>query len=216
MALDSDNNILYVSDQSNNRIRKINLATGVTSLVAGSSAGYAEGVGSNTQFNYPYALALDKANQALYVSDNNNYKIRKIDLATNTTSLLVGSARGYADGVGVAAQFYDLGGGLVIDEANQALYMTDYNNYSALRKIDIPSRTVTTLTTNYPYALALDATNGVMYYTVLNNGYYIGKYDLKTRVNTLISGSSSSNFSEGAGLASRYRSPYGISLDTTG
>ena len=108
VACDSRGN-LYVSDQSNHRVRRIVIATGVVSTLAGSSLGFADGQGSAAQFNYPTGLACDGRGH-LYVADLNNHRIRCIATATGAVSTLAGSARGFADGPGPAAQFVNPAG----------------------------------------------------------------------------------------------------------
>jgi hypothetical protein len=61
----------------NNRIRKIVIATGVVSTIAGNGAATAlDGVGTAATFSAPWGITTDGAN--LYVADSANNKIRKI------------------------------------------------------------------------------------------------------------------------------------------
>jgi prepilin-type N-terminal cleavage/methylation domain-containing protein len=69
---------VYVADRSNQRIRMISF-DGTVSTVAGSSSGYADGIGTASKFKRPYGLAIDPVG-TLYVADTNNYRIRKISL----------------------------------------------------------------------------------------------------------------------------------------
>jgi sugar lactone lactonase YvrE len=89
LALDASGN-LYIGDTDNNTIRKMSIATGAVTTVAGTAgqAGATDGVGAAARFKQPKALTLDGMGNA-YVIDNGNLSIRKIVLATATVSTLV-------------------------------------------------------------------------------------------------------------------------------
>jgi sugar lactone lactonase YvrE len=70
---------LYVSETFNNRVRKIT-ATGDVTTIAGSTVGFADGIGSAAQFNKAIAVCGDFINKFLYIADLGNNKIRKINL----------------------------------------------------------------------------------------------------------------------------------------
>jgi hypothetical protein len=72
----TDGTNLYVGDQGNHRIRKIVIATGVVTTLAGNASGNADGPGTAATFNNPYGVTTDGTN--LYVGDFNNHRIRKI------------------------------------------------------------------------------------------------------------------------------------------
>ncbi|MEB3222912.1 MAG: hypothetical protein VKS61_12620 [Candidatus Sericytochromatia bacterium] len=78
LAVDGAGNV-YVADRDNHRIRKVSPDGEVTTL-AGSTPGAADGPLDAAQFNQPAGVALDRAGN-LYVADQSNHRIRKIDLA---------------------------------------------------------------------------------------------------------------------------------------
>ena len=133
---------LYVADKNNHRIRAINLvsASKTVSTIAGSgTAGHADGAAGTAQFDNPAGLAV--SGDTLYVADQNNHRIRAIDLASanKTVRTIAGSGTpGHANGAGVAAQF-DTPTGLAV--SGGTLYVADYNNHR-IRAIDITSGTV--------------------------------------------------------------------------
>jgi hypothetical protein len=142
VATDPAGNI-YVSDTSNNTIRKITLEGNVTTIAgsAGDTPGYADGLALEARFNSPTHLAVT-SNGTIYVADTSNHTIRKIS-PDGTVSTLAGVAgiRGYTDGPGGIAKF-NLPHGLALDAAGN-LYVGDVGN-DAVRKIT-PEGEVTTL-----------------------------------------------------------------------
>ncbi len=74
---------LYVADSGNHRVRKVDAGTGVISTVAGTGvAGYnADGIDAATaQLNSPAGVFVD-ASGNVYIADNSNHRIRKIENA---------------------------------------------------------------------------------------------------------------------------------------
>ncbi len=105
IVIDPTNTYLYVSDTGNNRIRKVRISDGQTWLIAGSGeAGYLNAAGSAAKFDRPSGIAIDASGSNLYVTDTNNHVIRKIDLASNNVSTLVGrGTAGYREAIGTDA-----------------------------------------------------------------------------------------------------------------
>jgi len=76
LAVDGGGNI-FVADTYNHRLRKVTPA-GVVTTLAGSSAGFADGIGAGAKFHYPFRLAIDAAGTIIYVADILNHRIRQI------------------------------------------------------------------------------------------------------------------------------------------
>lgn len=142
----SDGINLYVADTSNNKIRKVVIATGeVTTLAGTGEYGAADGAGSVATFNQPSCITTDGTN--LYVGEYGNYKIRKIVIATGMVSALTGVANtagvwGAVDGPGATATFTSP---LGITTDGNSLYVADtFNN--KIRKVVIATGMVSSLT----------------------------------------------------------------------
>jgi len=148
-GITSDGTNLYVADQGNNKIRKIVIATGVVTTLAGpaqgtTTAGDLDGTGNAARFAGLWGITTDGTN--LFVAEYNNNKIRKIVIATGVVSVFAGPANGTTtsgdtDGTGTAARFSGIYN-LATDGTN--LYVADSSN-NKIRKIVISTGVVTTL-----------------------------------------------------------------------
>jgi DNA-binding beta-propeller fold protein YncE len=91
-ALLLDGRTMYVADSMNNRIRRINLDTGIVDCIAGKTdAGYSGdgGPALDATFNFPVDLELGPDGR-LYVADRGNHAVRAIDLTTGIVETVVG------------------------------------------------------------------------------------------------------------------------------
>lgn len=212
---------LYVADTDNHTIRKIVIATGVVTTLAGTARqpGSADGVGSIARFNQPYGIATDGTN--LYVADTSNNAIRQVVIATSSVSTIAGGTIGYANGTGAAAQFNNPFG-IAINGAN--LYVTDSFN-STIRQIVIASRVVTTFAGgargsadgigtaalfSFPGGITTDGVN--LYVADGNNT--IRQIVIATALVTTLSGTPGTTGSaDGIGGAAQFKGPSGITND---
>lgn len=121
--------ILYVVDTNNSKIRKIE-GDSVTTF-AGSIKGYADGLGTNAQFNFPGGITVDSSG-VLYVADAKNHRIRQITPDGNVTTLagsmtnLADSIKGFCDGVSEISLF-SYPSGIAVDSSG-TLYIADKGN----------------------------------------------------------------------------------------
>ena len=126
---------LYIADLGNRRIRKVD-AAGVISTVAGAGTrGYGGDGGAATEAQLgPRGVALDGAGN-LYIADQNNHRIRKVDAAGVISTVAGDGTRGSGGdgGPAVAAQL-DLPNGVALDGLGN-LYIADTGNHR-IRKVD--------------------------------------------------------------------------------
>jgi len=223
-GLASDGTNLYVADTSNNMIRKIVIATGVVTTLAGSTtSGSADGTGTAASFNGPAGVATDGTN--LYVADTSNNMIRKIVVATGVVTIVAGSTTsGSADGVGAGASF---SGPRDVATDGTNLYVADTNN-NRIRKVVLATGVVTTLagsttggsadgtgtaaTFLAPYGVATDGAN--LYVADWAN-HMIRKIVVATGVVTTLAGSTTSGSADGTGTAARFDYPYGVAVTSS-
>jgi sugar lactone lactonase YvrE len=129
LAVDSTGNI-YVADTNNFKIRKIT-PDGVVSTLAGSTYGFADGIGINASFKHIFGVSVDSTGN-VYVADTYNNMIRKIT-PDGVVSTLAGSGlRGSEDGIVTAASFNSPNGVALDSKGN--IYVADINN-KKIRKI---------------------------------------------------------------------------------
>jgi sugar lactone lactonase YvrE len=78
---------LFITDSSNNRVRKVSASSGLISTIAGTGvAGFAGdgGIATVAELNFPTSMAIDPSG-TLYVLDSNNNRIRRIRGANDTS-----------------------------------------------------------------------------------------------------------------------------------
>lgn len=157
-GITTDGTSLYVADRSNHTIRKVDIATGVVTTLAGTPgvAGSTNGTGSATSFNLPTGITTDGTH--LYVSEQGTHTIRKIVIATGATTTLAGTSGtwGSADGTGAAAVFNQPAGMTMI---GGDIYVADSFNH-AIRKI-VASTGATTTVAGPVSVISMGTTDGV-------------------------------------------------------
>lgn len=127
VALSPDQRILYVADYLNHAIRTIDLGRKVVATLAGNGkAGLADGKGASAQFNQPYNVKVD-AGGRLYVPDQLNHAVRRVDRDGTVTTIAGNGQSGYADGGPSDARF-DNPTGLAV-ALDGTVYVADRNNH---------------------------------------------------------------------------------------
>lgn len=98
---------LYVTDTGNHMIRKVSPAGLVTTVAGTNQAGFHDGPASTARFSSPVGICLDPAGN-IYVADNGNYRIRKIDPAGNVSTFSGNGNHDYQNGSPTTASFMNL------------------------------------------------------------------------------------------------------------
>jgi hypothetical protein len=138
IAVDSSGDV-YFADGANNVIRKVTVATGVISTIAGkgnSAEGFFGdgGLATDASFRGPTGVALDSAGD-VYVADSGNQRIRKITVLTGIIQTVVGNGTpGYAGDGGTATQAALFAPHGITFDSKGVMYIADYEN-GAVRKI---------------------------------------------------------------------------------
>lgn len=130
---------LYIADFCNNRIRRLDAATGTISTFAGTGEegdGGDGGPASAAQLRRPEALAMDTGGTALLVADTGNSRIRRIGLETGLISTVAGTGTDGSSGDGGPATSAQLqrpagiaahpdGGFVIADTLNHSVRRVD-------------------------------------------------------------------------------------------
>jgi hypothetical protein len=141
----------YIADGNNQRVRKVDAVTGIISTVAGiGTAGFSGDGGSATaaRFNFPAWISFDTAGN-YYIADANNFRIRKVDIATDIVTTYAGTGTLGYSGDGGPATAADIYLGNFTCDPFGNIYMEDGASYR-VRKIDASGVITTVAGTGSP------------------------------------------------------------------
>lgn len=133
---------LVIVDSENSRVRRVDLAGGTVSTIAGGYTGDG-GPAGQSALNFPEAIAFDSTNN-LYIADSFNDRIRRVDTTGNITTIAgTGIAGNTGDGGPATSATLNIPMAVAVDRAGN-IFIVDQGG-SAIRKID-PLGTITTIT----------------------------------------------------------------------
>ena len=149
VAVDLSGN-LYIADQFNHRVRKLAVATGIITTVAGNGAAEFSGDGGAAiaaSLNGPTGVALDSSGN-LYIADQFNYRVRKVAAATGFITTVAGNGTAQFSGDGGAAISAGLNRptSVAVDSLGN-LYLEDSDNFR-IRKVTAATGIITTVAGN--------------------------------------------------------------------
>lgn len=128
----SESGTLYIADQSNNRVRAIDLATGLIRTVAGIGSASYNGDGipaTEAALAGPSGLALGK-DGTLFIADTFNGRIRAVDADTGVISTIVGDGGDYRyqGAVEPPSSSVSRPSGIAVDPEGN-IFLTDSDNH---------------------------------------------------------------------------------------
>jgi len=232
----ADDGTVYIADTWNHRIRRVDPQTGVISTISGT--GQTKFFGDNgpaekAALNEPVALALD-GHGYLYIADQSNNRIRKIDLSSGVITTVAGTGESGYNGDGAQGPDTALAGpsGLAVDQEGN-LYIADTFS-SRIRKLDCltgiidavvggagafqfaPGENESSLSLSRPYAIAIHP-DGRLFITDSDN-HLIRVWNVQTKEMSLLAGNGKAEFS-GDGqspVESSLNYPFGVTFDSQG
>jgi len=144
--LDADGN-LYIADQGNSRIRRVDAVTGIITTIAGNGQfGFGGDGGPATQarLNFPTAVAVDPAGN-VFVADLSNNRIRRLDAQTGIITTVAGNGFPGFNGDGIPATQARLRFPVGVDvDDHGTIYIADTGNHR-IRQVDPDTGLITTI-----------------------------------------------------------------------
>ena len=183
LAVDRHGNV-YVADANENRVRRIDAATGTITTVAGDGrSGFAGdgGPAKDALLHGPAAVAVD-ATGSLLISDTWNHRVRKVADGVITTLAGNGLEGSGGDGGPATAAQLMRPGGIGVDSAG-SLYIVDSGNGS-LRRVDAAGQITTLVHTERRDLQALAVGPGGDIFVATNDRPQVFRYDRD--MNTLV------------------------------
>lgn len=230
IALDSKGN-MYIADTGNAVVRRIAADGTINTVVGNGNPIFAgdNGPATSAQID-PVAVAVDSQGN-LYISDGNNFRIRKVDTNGVITTIAGTGMQGYLGDNGPATSAWlNLITDIAVDNAGN-IYLADYYNYE-VRKIDtsgmitdfaggplantpgdnIPATTAAMV----PTGLAFDGSNSLYISDTNVFNTEVRRVDLSTGIIYGVAGSGAIGFSGDGGVAVYAELGYPAGLATGG
>ena len=224
--------VIYIADRNNRRLRKVDGAGTISTIVGNGTAGYSGdgGAATSAQLSTPYGVAVDAAGN-VYLADRSNHIVRKVD-SSGAISTVAGSGGFGYSGDGGAATNAEMRypHGVAVDGAGN-IYIADVTNHS-IRKVDSAGNISTvagTGTDGYsgdggaatsaelasPTGVSVDGSGNL--YIAYSNNHRVRKVDIAGNIST-IAGTGTLGYSGdgGAATSEELNYPSVIAIDSAG
>jgi sugar lactone lactonase YvrE len=232
VALDASGN-LFISDLGNQRIRRVDAATGVINTVAGNGTpGFSGdgGAATSAELHSPSSVAVTPSG-TYYINDSFNFVIRRVDGSTGIITTYAGQGGlGFCGDNGPAIDacllFPD---GLAVDDSGN-LFIADTQN-ARIRRVDANTQVITTVAgngilgfsgdgasavaseLNLPEGAAVDRAGNILIADAGNNR--IREIRAANQIIRTIAGGGTGG-DEGPALRATLAAPFGVAADTRG
>lgn len=233
LDVDASGNI-FIADAGNNRIRKIEAASGLIKTIAGTSTyGYnGDGIFPTTaNLYFPSGVVVDAAGN-VYIADQYNNRIRKINASTGLISTFAGDGSNIYNGDGIPAINSGVADPNGVDvDATGNVYISDHGSWR-IRKVSVATGMISTLAgigspgssgdgaqatlaQLNPHAIMVDA-QGNIYFSC--NTTKVRKIAAGTGIVTTIAGDGTPGFNGDGGdaLLARLNGCSGLGMDASG
>jgi sugar lactone lactonase YvrE len=225
---------LFIADQNNQRVRRVDAITKVITKVAGNgTATYSgdNGPAPAASLYYPNGIALDGAGN-LFIADTYNHRVRRVDAKTGGITTVAGNGSlGYSGDNGPAASAsLNYPQEIAVDTAGN-LFIADESNH--IRRVDVTTGFITTVAGNgtagyngdnilatsagmRPFGVALDDAANLFIADSYN--YRIRRVDAITGFITTVAGNgtAASSGDDGPATLASLNVPQKVTVDSAG
>ncbi|XP_006812567.1 NHL repeat-containing protein 2-like [Saccoglossus kowalevskii] len=235
IAFDPLERVAYVADcgcpgtkRTDDRIRKVDVKTGIVTTLAGSLQGYQDGVGEKAMFHHPAGMSMHRKTRTLFVADSANSRIRAINVVTGEVTTFAGSGKEeLKDGLKTIASFFNPQAVAVDHVYKDRFFVADTDNH-AIREVSLPDGEVTTIaggekgfkdgkgtgaTFYHPAGVTIDPIRNILFIADHYN-HAIRMIGVESKIVTTLAGSGKPGFVNGMGNQAMFNYPEGMAYDT--
>lgn len=236
VAVDERGN-LYIADTMNHCVRMVAAENGTIKTLAGTGRAGFSGDGGpalSAALNEPTAVVVDDRRRTLYIADQSNNRVRRVDLETGLIDTMAGTGEATYSGDEVPATQTALAGpsGLAVGPHGD-LYIADTFN-SRIRHVDPDTGVISTVagdgetyryergeeegsvSVSRPYGIAVDPDGNLL--ITDSDSHLIRRWDRRTRQITLVAGNGSACYTGDGGrpAACGLNYPFGVAVGRDG